>query len=64
MTETNREFAASPDGKFWQCCRFANVKPSTRQASKFRNKKGIAYKVTYDNHEGYKPLKNTHPGFG
>jgi len=55
MTESNREFANSPEGKFWQCCRKAHVRPSTRQASKFRNKKGIAYKVAYG---------TTDPSFG
>ena len=30
---------------FKQCCMGANTPPTTRQASKFKNKKGIAYSV-------------------
>ncbi len=39
---TNKEFLK--DKAFLECCKKANIEPSKRQASKFRNKKGIAYK--------------------
>lgn len=40
---TNREF--SKDKEFIECCERANVKPTARQASKFRNQQGLAYKI-------------------
>jgi len=40
---TNKEFAETKD--FQESCRRANgVNPTTRQASKYRNKKGSAWK--------------------
>ena len=30
---------------FFDCCKRANTKPTSRQASKFRLKKGAAYKI-------------------
>lgn len=39
---TNRQFAET-DKYFIECCKRTNVKPTTRQASKFRNKRGLAY---------------------
>ena len=41
--ETNLEFAANTS--FLECCRRAGVKPTKRQASKFRNQKGAAYNL-------------------
>lgn len=41
---TNAEFART-DGHFQRCCADAGVDPTSRQASKFRNQKGIAYKT-------------------
>ena len=41
---TNREFAKQ-DQTFKMCCEKAGVDPTVRQASKFRAKKGAAYKV-------------------
>lgn len=31
--------------QFKEACEFANIEPTTRQASKFRRKKGIVYKI-------------------
>ena len=49
---TNAEFAKT-DEKFLNACeavkrvnRYQKFKPSARQASKWRNQKGIAYKVS------------------
>lgn len=39
---TNREFA-SQDKTFKDACEGAKCDPTSRQASKFRNKKGMAY---------------------
>lgn len=39
---TNREF--TKDENFIKCCEMANVKPTKRQASKYRRKMGLAYK--------------------
>lgn len=39
---TNKEFVS--DQIFVKCCEEANIKPTRRQASKFRNQKGLAYK--------------------
>lgn len=41
---TNRLFAAT-DKAFIHACEQAKVKPTARQASKWRNKKGSAYKA-------------------
>ena len=38
----NAEFAKTWD-VFLKCCELAKVKPTTRQASKFRSQKGRAY---------------------
>ena len=40
---TNREF--SKDKEFIKCCEIAKVIPTKRQASKFRRKMGLAYKI-------------------
>ena len=40
---TNRMFASN-NKKFIEACKRANIPPTARQASKFRNKKGTAYK--------------------
>lgn len=40
---TNAEFARSKD--FVELCERENIKPTKRQASKFRMKKGLAYKA-------------------
>ena len=40
---TNSEFA-NQDEKFLEACITADVKPTRRQASKFRNKSGKAYR--------------------
>jgi hypothetical protein len=46
---TNREFAEK-DKEFRNLCENSGVKPTTRQASKFRNKRGLAYKhLRWDN---------------
>ena len=50
---TNREFAKS-DIKFNHWCSIDDVSPTRRQASKFRNKKGEAYKAS-------KASKGLHP---
>lgn len=39
---TNKQF--TEDEHFKDCCINAAVEPTMRQASKFRNKKGLAYK--------------------
>ena len=39
---THREFAGT-DGIFKLACELAKVKPTVRQASKFRSKRGSAY---------------------
>ena len=39
----NREF--SKDKEFIEYCKKAKVEPTKRQASKFRRKMGLAYKV-------------------
>lgn len=39
---TNSDFAKN-DQKFIKCCELAGVKPTARQASKFRNGKGVAF---------------------
>ena len=39
---THKEFAAS-DALFLKACEEANTKPTKRQASKFRLKRGLAY---------------------
>ena len=44
--QTNAEFAKQ-DGQFQQACAKADVKPTRRQASKFRNKEGSAYQALY-----------------
>ena len=41
---TNREFAKQ-DTTFKACCEKAKIEPTVRQASKFRAKKGAAYRV-------------------
>ena len=40
---TNKQFVT--DGAFVSACDKAGVKPTSRQASKFRNGKGAAYKA-------------------
>ena len=40
----NKEFAKSNE-KFQKLCKEAKIKPTTRQASKYRNEKGKAYKI-------------------
>lgn len=40
---TNKEFAAN-DTKFKAACEKASVEATARQASKYRNEKGSAYK--------------------
>ena len=44
VEKSNEEFAQQ-DVAFNKACNAANVKPTARQASKFRNKKGMAWKV-------------------
>jgi hypothetical protein len=39
---THAEFAKT-DGLFIKACELAGVKPTTRQAAKYRNKRGAAY---------------------
>ena len=41
---TNRKFAKE-DEKFQEACMNAEIQPTTRQASKYRNQKGKAYKA-------------------
>ena len=43
LTMTNREFAKT-DKRFVEACGSAEVKPTVRQASKWRRKKGKAWK--------------------
>lgn len=40
---TNKKFAEE-DQSFRKACDLVRLPPTTRQASKFRNKKGLAYK--------------------
>ena len=40
---TNKEFAEKDD-KFKSVCEKLGIKPTVRQASKWRNKKGVAWK--------------------
>jgi hypothetical protein len=40
----NKEFAQK-DQAFINACEKAGIKPTKRQASKYRNKKGIAFKT-------------------
>ena len=42
--KTNRQYSKE-DSAFGKACVVANVKATTRQASKFRRKTGIAWKV-------------------
>lgn len=51
MKSTNTEF--TKNDLFLSACKKANVKPTTRQASKFRNRKGAAYKIVI---AGYKNI--------
>ena len=44
-TMTNEEFRKC-DPVFKKACEAANIEPTSRQASRWRNKKGIAYKVS------------------
>jgi hypothetical protein len=43
---TNAEFAQK-DKKFQNACRLVDLPVSTRQASKWRNKKGLAFKSAF-----------------
>jgi len=49
---TNKEFAKSNEG-FQEACERVELKPTTRQASKWRRQKGLAWK------EGRKAIKKT-----
>ena len=40
---TNKEFSLNED-LFKKCCEEAGIKATSRQASKFRNGKGLAFK--------------------
>ena len=42
MELNNREFSQQDD-HFRKCCKEAGTEPTTRQASKFRKKRGKAY---------------------
>ena len=42
---SNKKFAEE-NGSFKEACKKAEVEPTTRQASKFRNKTGAAYNAT------------------
>lgn len=46
---TNKEYAENDIG-FIEYCRNAGIKPTKRQASKFRNGKGLAYKQKIRTH--------------
>lgn len=48
MKETNKTFSEK-DEKFILACEKVGVSPTRRQASKWRNKKGIAYKKGRNN---------------
>lgn len=41
--QTNKSFAKT-DKVFIEACNRAGVQPTTRQASKYRNRRGLAYK--------------------
>ena len=41
---TNADMAKN-DKYFHKCCKIAGVNATKRQASKFKNKKGLAYKI-------------------
>ena len=48
--ETNRDFALH-NKVFLRSCEKAHVRPTKRQASKFRRKQGLAYQHREVNHE-------------
>lgn len=41
---TNREFSKQ-DKYFQECCKRADIKSTSAQARKFRNKRGLAYET-------------------
>ena len=47
FAKTNKEFVAACY-EVKRLNRYENFEPSTRQASKWRNKKGIAYKLSHN----------------
>ena len=44
-TEKTNKFFAKHDTNLQEACILADTKPTKRQASKFKNQKGIAYKT-------------------
>ena len=44
---TNSEFAQKNE-YFKKCCKRAGIEPTVRQASKFRNRKGLAYQHRHE----------------
>lgn len=54
---TNKDFAQK-DNLFKSCCEAVGLEPTRRQASKFRNGKGKAYKVKHQ------PKKEGSPSSG
>ena len=44
---TNKEFAKTDDA-FKKACEEAKIEPTTRQASRWRNKTGLAYKMSQE----------------
>ena len=44
---TNQEFIRSNEN-FINACNFAGINPTSRQASKYRNKKGLAFSKSRD----------------
>ena len=57
---TNQLFSMN-DKTFLKACKAAKIKPSSRQASKYQNKKGIAWKVAHI--FGTQPISETSPDY-
>ena len=53
---TNRKFAKE-DTAFQKACEVNGVRPTTRQASKYRNGKGAAFKKILVDERSYKLLR-------
>jgi hypothetical protein len=56
MDQANREYAATND-YFKRCCAAAGIQPTSRQASKFRNKHGKAWEASRE--LSVKPIDNS-----
>lgn len=59
IRQTNKEYAED-NNSFGKACVIANAKVTTRQASKFRRGRGIAWKVI---NGAFNPLRKGMPGY-